>query len=89
MAISVFVKEILKDLRENPTNWKRKDSWTIVNYDMHTKVVFINNIGSHPLFSVIDVQINNNFIHPTTYLDNYLLEKECKKWSRTINLENI
>ena len=87
--MSVFVKEIIKDLKENPTHWRHKSSNSIVNYDLEGREVVIKDLGNTCVFSLIDVVVENCIKPRVTYIDRFNLERAYQRWSKNTKIENL
>jgi len=81
--MSVYVDELIKDMRDNPLEWNefkghgiRKDNIVICQY------------GNSSLLSVIDVVIKGKSM-PITYWDRWKLEVAVGKWYKSIPLTHI
>lgn len=78
--MSVFVDEIIKDLKENPTTFK-----DYYGEGVQKDNVKISGYGNTRLLSITNININGKDI-PTTYTDNWNLEAAIKNWYKTVSL---
>lgn len=81
--MSKYVDEIIKDLKENPTEWRSK--FGEVTKDQIKLLCFNFN---PPILSVGSIKIKGEDI-PTTYVDRYKMECAVRKWFKTVDLKTI
>lgn len=81
--MSQFVKEIIKDLTENPKTFSDYNG-----YGVSKGRTRVYGYGNTRLLSIIRVEMNGKVI-PTSYIDNWRLEVAIKNWYRTVPLSVI
>ncbi len=81
--MSLFVDQIVKDLKENPNTFTRYG-----RNGVQKENLIITGYGNTKMFSLIDVIIKTKNI-PLTYCDRWKLEGAVKNWYKSIPLEHI
>lgn len=79
--MSVFIDEIIKDLKENPNTFTDYEGCGVKKNNIK-----ISLYGNTRVLSLINISLNNKDM-PTSYIDRWRLEVQIKKWYRNINLE--
>ena len=81
--MSQFVDEIIKSIKENPTEWK-----DYRGYGLEKGNIIIFGYGNTKLLSICHVKINDK-VMPTTYIDCWNLEGAVGNWYKTVKLNTI
>ncbi len=81
--MSKFVDEIIKDLKDNPKDYKVNNRSGI-----EKREVEINSCGNIRAMSLIHILINDKEMI-TTYIDRWKLEVAISEWYRTIDLKTL
>lgn len=81
--MSKYIDELISDIKNNPTTWKRyKDD------GIQKGPVKIRNLGGKPILSVIMVWINGQDT-PMTYRDRWRTEVAVRNWFKIVDLNKL
>ena len=87
--MSKYIDEIIKDIKQNPTTWKRFDDWGLKKDN-----IIIAQCGNGSKFfmfwatSIAKVIINNkDTTSSITFCDRYKIEEVFLWWMKNIKLE--
>lgn len=78
--MSVFVDEIIKDLKDNPQTFK-----DYFGQGVQKENIVISRYGNGRILSITKVSINEKEI-PTSYSDCWNLEVAITNWYKTVSL---
>lgn len=81
--MSKFVDEIIEDLKNNPETFSEYEGFGVEKGNIK-----VFGIGCGALLSLVQLQINSNQI-PTTYWDNFRLERAINRWYQTVSLKTL
>jgi hypothetical protein len=81
--MSNYVKEILKDLKNNPETFQDYNGQGV-----QKKRLVLAGFGNTAILSIVSIFINGKSI-PTSYLDRFKIEIAIRNWYRTVPLNVI